>query len=699
MFSRAGTNHGAGRRAAGGLLLLSCLAGAPAGAVQQIALDLGELAGAGWRARGASASLDVGGPQPVLRLAVPAVVADDGTVLARDIRAECREPVVNAEYVACASGSADGVVPPSQEPVSTTLAFALRRSDGHWRAHGMLEVGEAVAWTARADGDGLTATASGDALPLEALRPWLPRLPGDITSIAGRIGAFDVSLVMPPGEEARASLQAQGRDLGFDTENGLVAAAGVAADVSLDWRATADGWRGRVEAGLSAGELLAGSFYTSLGGAPVLLSGSVTAEGERWRIEQLTVEDADALALRGSGLWHWSAEPALRELAVTVERLAFPGFYSDYLQPVLAQYGFGELALSGNLSGGLRMQDGGLASLALSLDHLDVSDSQGRLEFTDLSGDLRWQDQGEALPSNLTWQGARIYSIGLGGADIRAEAVADDLRLTRATELPVLDGKLVINALEATDWFGEAPELLFDARLMPVSLGALSQALEWPELQGSLAGRIPELTLRDGVYRLGGSLVMDVFDGTVFVENLRVERPFGVLPKLVADIRLEDLDLEKLTGIFTIGRITGRLGGYIRNLRLLDWQAVHFDARLATPEDDDSRHRISQRAVDTLTNLGGGGASGALSRTFLRIFDDFAYQQIGITCRLENNVCRMDGVAPAPNNGYYIVEGGGLPRVDVIGHVRRVDWPVLMDQLMQAMQGKGPTVGGNSGGS
>ncbi len=91
MFSSSGTNQGAGRRAAGGLLLLSCLAGAPAGAVQQIVLELDELAGAGWRARDASATLDVSAAESVLHLAVPEAVADDGTVLARNIRAEwCR---------------------------------------------------------------------------------------------------------------------------------------------------------------------------------------------------------------------------------------------------------------------------------------------------------------------------------------------------------------------------------------------------------------------------------------------------------------------------------------------------------------------------------------------------------------------------------------------------------------------------------
>jgi hypothetical protein len=52
----------------------------------------------------------------------------------------------------------------------------------------------------------------------------------------------------------------------------------------------------------------------------------------------------------------------------------------------------------------------------------------------------------------------------------------------------------------------------------------------------------------------------------------------------------------------------------------------------------------------------------------------------------------MDGVAPAPNGGYYLVKGKGLPRIDVIGSSRRVDWPRLVQQLIAATRSGGPTV-------
>jgi hypothetical protein len=52
----------------------------------------------------------------------------------------------------------------------------------------------------------------------------------------------------------------------------------------------------------------------------------------------------------------------------------------------------------------------------------------------------------------------------------------------------------------------------------------------------------------------------------------------------------------------------------------------------------------------------------------------------------------MDGVAPGPNGNYYLVKGKGLPRIDVIGSNRRIDWPRLVQQLIAVTESEGPVV-------
>jgi hypothetical protein len=138
-----------------------------------------------------------------------------------------------------------------------------------------------------------------------------------------------------------------------------------------------------------------------------------------------------------------------------------------------------------------------------------------------------------------------------------------------------------------------------------------------------------------------------------------------------------------VTRTFEFGTITGRLSGYVSDLETFGWMPEAFDAALFTPPGDESRHRISQRAVTNLSSIGGGsggGVAAALQGGFLRFFDDFRYDRLGLSCRLANDVCVMGGVLPAPG-GYYIVKGSGLPRIDVIGSQTRVAWTTLVRQL------------------
>jgi hypothetical protein len=163
------------------------------------------------------------------------------------------------------------------------------------------------------------------------------------------------------------------------------------------------------------------------------------------------------------------------------------------------------------------------------------------------------------------------------------------------------------------------------------------------------------------------------------------------LPQLYANIELKNIDLETLTRTFDFGKITGKLDGQIYDLRLANWQPVAFDASFYTPQGDESHRRISQRAVNNLSEVS-GGASGLLSRSFLRFFENFSYKQLGLSCKLVNDVCEMDGVKPA-ENGYYLVEGGGMPpQINVMGYTRRVNWPDLLARLKAVSNAEGVVV-------
>jgi hypothetical protein len=75
----------------------------------------------------------------------------------------------------------------------------------------------------------------------------------------------------------------------------------------------------------------------------------------------------------------------------------------------------------------------------------------------------------------------------------------------------------------------------------------------------------------------------------------------------------------------------------------------------------------------------------------LRLFKTFGYKRIGLDCTLAGGVCHMSGLEPTAD-GYTIVEGSGLPHLQVIGHQREVDWATLLRRLKAATQGTAPQV-------
>jgi hypothetical protein len=207
---------------------------------------------------------------------------------------------------------------------------------------------------------------------------------------------------------------------------------------------------------------------------------------------------------------------------------------------------------------------------------------------------------------------------------------------------------------------------------------------------------VPLLQYDGGVVTLGGTLSARAFDGDIEFANLRLEEPLGLVPRLYGDLTLRQVDLEQLTDTFSFGLIQGRLSGDVTGLELIAWEPVAMDLHLYTPPHDSSRHRISQRAVENLASVGGGGAAAALSSGFMKFFDEFSYDRIGIRCILKDGTCSMSGAGPAGESqfgqGYYIVKGSGLPRIDVVGYRHQVSWNALVRQLDSITKSGAPVV-------
>ena len=226
----------------------------------------------------------------------------------------------------------------------------------------------------------------------------------------------------------------------------------------------------------------------------------------------------------------------------------------------------------------------------------------------------------------------------------------------------------------------------FGLQLTNIDFGKVSQALGLPAFQGTLGGSIPRAHYAQDKIDFDGGLNLELFDGRVAISQLSLERPFGTAPSLSADIAMDDLDLMRLTEVLGFGSISGKLDGRIQGLRLVDWSPVAFDARFITDDAPGVRKRISQRAVQDIGSVGGSSFIQTLQGKAIALFKDFGYRRIGIGCHLENQICAMNGLHSAGNT-FTIVEGAGVPRLDVVGYNRAVDWSTLVERLLAASKG------------
>jgi hypothetical protein len=381
--------------------------------------------------------------------------------------------------------------------------------------------------------------------------------------------------------------------------------------------------------------------------------------------------------------------PILNSAEIAVENAELPGFLTTYIQPFLAGMRLEGSTGTGVLSGALSVRQGKLAQARLVLDRVSLDAPRLGTGLQTIRGEVHWSPANQAS-SRLAWTSGRVQKVPIGASAIEFRVDDRNFALLKPWRQPILDGALEVKRLRLNDVGQPGFGVDFEADVEPIDLTALCDALGWPRFSGQLSGRLPGLTLRDQVLSLDGKLEAKAFDGDIAVEQLRVIDAFGVLPRLAADLRLRNLDLLQLTGAFSFGRIEGRLNGDVEGLRLLGWKPVAFKARLHTPSGDDSRHRISQRAIDNISSIG-GGPKGLLSRGLLSVFDDFAYDRIGWSCVLENGICTMDGLEPKPGGGYVLVKGKWLPRIDVVGYSRRVNWDTLVEQLQNARTSQATT--------
>ncbi len=488
------------------------------------------------------------------------------------------------------------------------------------------------------------------------------QLAADADKLSGRLALKDVAFEAQRGDAAAAALQLQGN---FSVQLGVRPA--------LQWRVVRP-----------LGQVLLGSVYFELPTAESALEISVVKdERGAWQLPALNWQDGEGLGFKAAA--HFDESDRM-EVHIIEMSAALDAVSKRYLGTALATAGFEALQLQGQIQASGRFVDGAWRSFDLKLQQVRISDPAERIQVGQLDGALRL-DPGNPINS-MHWTEASIYKIPLGDGNARWNWSPDTLQLAEPLSIALLGGTLRISSLQRTRVAGHA-QWRGAIELDKLDVLNLTTALNWPNFSGSLSGSLPGFRFQAGGFTADGDIQLSVFDGQMRISGLNSERSFGVAPTLGANIELDNLDLKQLSSVLDFGEIEGWLDGEIKGLRMLDWAPIAFDARLRTDTRYPSKKRISQRAVQGLSSVGGGGS--VMGNPMMKLVDSFAYAEIGLNCRLADNVCEMGGL-DSNGAGYTIVRGAGLPRLTVVGHQHRVDWPVLLSRLQAVSSGQAPVI-------
>lgn len=586
----------------------------------------------------------------------------------------------------------------------------LSRAGNRWRCEGAVREGRGPVLTLAIDLDDARTDArlfrgrSSIALHRDARTPDLTRI--DLTQVpivwaqalvaraweAGRLGKGTLEGRIDVRAPADAPLQVSGplrlSGVAFDTADGLIAGENVSAQARLDMRVGPD-TSVAIDGALHGGDLLFGNAYLALEQRRVAVDLLATQHGaDGWHLPRMRWNDTGILSAEGSAAL--GAGGALRSLDVRARSEDLAPLRDGYLTGFLGIAGLADLQLRGAADAHLRMHEGTVLDASFVPHGVSIDDPRGRFDFAGLEGDVRFSST-KPLDSELRWSGGRLHGLAFGEATLPFASSAGELRLRAASRMPMLGGTVTFNHLHLRPPAGgQGLEIRFGMDLDRLDIAQLSQALGWPPFTGELTGRIPEARYADERLDFEGGLSVELFGGTVQVSSLAMERPFGVAPTLSSDIAFEDIDLQSLTSVLGFGEITGKLDGRFDRLRLVDWQPVAFEAAIATDAQAARRarvrQRISQRAVQDLSSVSDASFVGSLQAQLIGLFDDFGYRRLGLSCYLDDEVCRMSGLGSA-GNGFTIVEGSGLPRLTVVGFNRDVDWPTLLERLKAASTG------------
>jgi hypothetical protein len=476
------------------------------------------------------------------------------------------------------------------------------------------------------------------------------------------------------------------QDLRFQNQDGSTIGEKLSLRVKLDGKLDVN--RSHIDARanlqVEEGELLYDRFYLDLKRSPFLSS----VEGEyAWpqkslKLSSLGCQLQDIIKLEMNGAVHFSGRKPQVHLSINVPKTPLkPLFHHFVLEPFKSERpSLSLMKLGGTIAANLDFT--GTASRWTAKgrgqwETGELSSTTGVFSFSGIDLDLPiWVHSSppredvdaktRRLGGRLTIDSFDLHPLPLQSLSLPLEASPDRLFVTSSTFIKVPGGRIELGPVMGKDLYRSQRSLKTSLRLDAFKLDPLLADTWNQSVTGTLEGRLDPVYFEGNALRTDGTLMARLFGGEILISGLAASGLFTPTPLLRLNAEWQGLNLEDLTGDTPFGKIEGQLRGFVRDLEIAYGQPQRFKLFLETVKKEGIRQKMSQKAVDSIAQIGGGqspfmGVAGIMTS----FFKEFPYEKIGIRASLENDLFRINGTIREGGTEYY-VKGSGVPRVNII---------------------------------
>ncbi len=289
-----------------------------------------------------------------------------------------------------------------------------------------------------------------------------------------------------------------------------------------------------------------------------------------------------------------------------------------------------------------------------------------------------------APPGTLSIDSLALPGVVLNKIALQLSLSQNRLALVEPWRIRQYGGQLALTRLEWDDVLSATSAFAAEGNLESLDLGQATAAAGKSLFEGTLD--CPDFAIhRDGRrYFLSRPLRLVAFGGEVILSDLSAEDPGSPYMDLRTSVEIKRIDLGRLTSVIPVGRITGILEGYARDVVIVGGEEMAFDVDLHTVPTRGVPQDISAKAIKNLLI----GTEIKVAASFSNTLSQYSYSKLGLKARLAKGILRLEGTQKAEDGQFFMV-GAGMNKLNIVLHGvdRGIDYKEFRRTLLAQIRG------------